>query len=525
MLPPFRIEAEVQKSMKPVLEMKGITKRFPGIIANDNVDLTIYPGEVHALLGENGAGKSTLMNILSGIYSPNEGYIYINGELAWIDGPKSAIAQGIGMVHQHFKLIDTLSVAENVFLAIGNRCPHVLNKRKMEEEIRRRAEEYNLPVDPSAIVNQLSVGEQQRVEIVKQLYCGANILILDEPTAVLTPQETEQLFATLHKMTQQGTAVVFITHKLYEVMTYSDRITVLRSGKSIGTMLTKETDQDALVRMMVGRSVEKMQWTEDPVPQEQKKTVLSLQGVEALGDRKTPVLRGLDLEVRAGEIFGIAGIAGNGQKELCEVIAGLRPVTAGTVTLDGQNITGCSAKAAREKGVAYVPEDRMGMGLVGTMNMKENVILKKYRTPEFCRHGLLRQREISRKTDEIVAQYEIKNAGTFRPVSLMSGGNLQKLLLGREVSGSPTLIVAAYPVHGVDIGATESIHRVLAAEREKGAAVILISEDLEELYEMSDRIGVLYEGKIVGIVSNAEFTYDGVGLMMTGGAKEGSEIA
>ena len=324
--------------MKPILEMRGITKRFPGVIANDNVNLTIYPGEVHALLGENGAGKSTLMNILSGIYSPNDGYIYINGKLSWIDGPKSAIAQGIGMVHQHFKLIEPLTVAENIYLAVGKRCPFLLNKKKMEEEIRRCSEEYHLPVDPSAKINQLSVGEQQRVEIVKQLYCGANILVLDEPTAVLTPQETEQLFATLRKMTEQGKAVVFITHKLFEVMEYSDRITVLRSGKSIGTMLTKETNQDELVRLMVGRSVEKMTREED-APAVPGGSILELKQVEALGDRKTPVLRGIDLEVKAGEIFGIAGVAGNGQKELCEVIAGLRQVTAGTVMMNGQDVT------------------------------------------------------------------------------------------------------------------------------------------------------------------------------------------
>ena len=510
--------------MKPILEMRGITKRFPGVIANDNVNLTIYPGEVHALLGENGAGKSTLMNILSGIYSPNDGYIYINGKLSWIDGPKSAIAQGIGMVHQHFKLIEPLTVAENIYLAVGKRCPFLLNKKKMEEEIRRCSEEYHLPVDPSAKINQLSVGEQQRVEIVKQLYCGANILVLDDPTAVLTPQETEQLFATLRKMTEQGKAVVFITHKLFEVMEYSDRITVLRSGKSIGTMLTKETNQDELVRLMVGRSVEKMTREED-APAVPGGSILELKQVEALGDRKTPVLRGIDLEVKAGEIFGIAGVAGNGQKELCEVIAGLRQVTAGTVMMNGQDVTNCSARQAREKGIAYVPEDRMGTGLVGSMNMKENVILRRYMAPEFSEHGLLKQKEISKKTDEIVEAFDIKNAGTFRPVSLMSGGNLQKLLLAREVSGMPSLIIAAYPVHGVDIGATESIHKVLISEKKRGAGVILISEDLEELYEMADRIGVLYEGKIVGVVSNAEFTYDKVGLMMTGSAeKEESEV-
>lgn len=508
--------------MKPILEMRGITKRFPGVVANDNVNLTIYPGEVHALLGENGAGKSTLMNILAGIYSPNDGYIYINGKLSWIDGPKSAIAQGIGMVHQHFKLIEPMTVAENIYLAIGMRCPFLLNRSRMEEEIRRCSEEYHLPVDPSARIDQLSVGEQQRVEIVKQLYCGANILVLDEPTAVLTPQETEQLFATLHTMTEKGKAVVFITHKLFEVMQYSDRITVLRGGKSIGTMLTSETTQDELVHLMVGRSVKKV--ARESADDGAGGSVLELRQVKALGDRGTPVLRGIDLEVRAGEIFGIAGVAGNGQRELCEVIAGLKRVTGGTVVMNGRDITNCTARQAQAMGIAYVPEDRMGTGLVGSMDMKENVILRRYTSPEFSHHGMLRQKEISEKTVQLVGDFDIKNAGVFRPVSLMSGGNLQKLLLAREVSGMPSLIVAAYPVHGVDVGATEAIHKVLVSEKKRGAGVLLISEDLEELYEMADRIGVLFEGRIVGVVSNAEFTYDQVGLMMTGSTvREGSD--
>ncbi|MFI3312264.1 MAG: ABC transporter ATP-binding protein [Eubacteriales bacterium] len=500
--------------MDPVWEMRGITKGFPGVVANDGVDLTLYSGEIHALLGENGAGKSTLMNILTGIYTPDKGEIFHQGKQVRIKNPKTAVSMGIGMVHQHFKLIETLTVAENIFLAAGRRCPAMLNRKRMEDEILKCSQTFNLAVDPSALVSQLSVGEQQRVEIVKQLFCGANLLILDEPTAVLTPLETEQLFGNLRKMTAMGKSVLFITHKLYEVTEYSNRITILRGGKSVATMLTKETPQEQMVTQMVGRHIEKMP-TERPV-YEHPKAMLELKHITVKGRRGNHVLDDLSLTLQTGEIYGLAGVSGNGQRELTDVIIGLTRPNAGTITLDGQDMSKVSVAQACKKGIACIPEDRMETGLVGSMDMMENVILRRFQDQEFNRHGFLNRKAIQEKTMELVDTFAIKNAGIYRPVSLMSGGNLQKLLIAREISGLPKVIVAAYPVHGVDIGATESIHKILLEERKRGAAILLISEDLEELLEMSDRVGAICEGRIVGTIPIAEFTYEGVGLMMTG---------
>ncbi|MEL7608677.1 MAG: ABC transporter ATP-binding protein [Bacillota bacterium] len=499
--------------MQPVLEMKAITKRFPGVIANNKVDLTLYPGEIHALLGENGAGKSTLMNVLTGIYASNEGTIFLNGKEVCIDRPKAAVDLGIGMVHQHFKLVDTLSVAKNIYLASG-KSRFFLSEREMERIVRERSEEYNLSVDPKALVWQLSVGEQQRVEIVKLLFCGAELLILDEPTAVLTPQEAAALFKTLRKMAQAGKSILFITHKLFEVMTYADRITVLRNGKSVGTMRVEETSQQELIRLMVGRDV--MGVTYERTKPEEPAPVLTLHGVHAYGDKNTMALNGINLCVYKGEILGIAGVAGNGQRELCEVIVGLKKAAGGSVVLNDEDVTNRSAKYILDKGVAFVPEDRMGMGLVASLNMMDNAILRDCGSPKNSRRGMLRKKEILAGTQEMVTRHEIKNSGLFRPISLMSGGNLQKLLLAREISGNPRVIVAAYPVHGVDVGATEAIHRILLKQRAEGTAILLISEDLEELYALSDRVGVLFEGRIVDTVDIADFTYEGIGKLMVG---------
>jgi len=504
--------------MTPSLEMRHITKRFPGVTANDDVSLTLYPGEIHALLGENGAGKSTLMNILNGIYSPDEGEIIYNGELIKINNPAKAVSYGIGMVHQHFKLIETMTVAENIYLAVGKRCDYVLNRRKMERQILEYSRSYNLEVRPDAKIYELSVGEQQRVEIVKQLFRNANLLVLDEPTAVLTPQETDKLFENLRAMAKEGKTILFITHKLFEVMEYSDRITVLRQGKSVNTLLTKDTTQDELVKMMVGRKVEKMPGNR-PVFAD-KKPVLVLKNIQALNDKGLPALKNFDMTLYSGEILGLAGVAGNGQKELTDVIAGLRKTVGGEMLLEGEDVTNVSASRIRRSGIAYVPEDRMGTGLVGTMNMPDNVILRRFDSDAYCSKGILKDKEIRRATEEMVEHFDIKNAGTGKPVALMSGGNLQKLLLAREVSGQPKVIIAAYPVHGVDIGATEEIHKVLLNERNRGAAILLVSEDLEELQEMSDRVGVISEGRMVDVIGWKDFTYEGIGFLMTGGKNE-----
>ena len=431
-----------------------------------------------------------------------------------MQSPKTAIELGIGMVHQHFKLVNTLTVTENIYLAADNKCKFALNEREMQKSVQQFSEQYNLAVDASAVINQLSVGEQQRVEIVKLLFRGAELLILDEPTSVLTPQETEELFKTLRVMVEEGKTVLFITHKLYEVMEYSDRITVLRGGKSVGSMLTSETSQEKLVKLMVGRDVPPLK--KERIPYKDKQPVLSMENVQAYGDKKTLALKGITLQVLPGEIFGIAGVAGNGQRELTEAIVGLREVVEGKILLDGEDISNCSVKQVMKKGVAYVPDDRMGTGLVGSMNMMENTILRSYDSKNNNSRGFLKWPDIRVNTERLVKHFEIKSAGLSKPVSLMSGGNLQKLLLGREISGNPKLIIAAYPVHGVDIGATHAIHSVLLEERAKGTAIILISEDLEELYKMSDQVGVLCDGKIVDVIPIEKFDYDMIGSLMCG---------
>lgn len=501
---------------QPILTMTDIRKSFPGVKANDGVDFAIYPGEIHALLGENGAGKSTLMNILTGIYKPDQGTMHYKGKKVSMKSPKDAVKMGIGMVHQHFRLVEPLTVAENVYLG-SKECKTILNLNAMSKRVASCSDEFGLEIDPKAKVWQLSIGEQQRVEIVKLLFRGADILILDEPTAVLTPQESKSLFTVLRRMADSGKAVVFISHKMYEVMTYSDRITILRDGKSVDSMVRANTDEAALTHAMVGRELGAI------VPNAQAargELVLQLANVHAQNDKGLPALNGLDLEVYGGEIVGIAGVAGNGQKELAETIVGLRAKSKGQAKLCGEDITNQNPAAIKNAGVAFVPEDRLGMGLVPGLSATENMMLRDFNDPAVSKQGIIHFKAVAKRTEAVVETYDIKCAGLQRPVKLMSGGNQQKLLLAREISGTPKLLITCYPVRGLDIGATNSVHQILADQRESGAAVLLISEDLEELFELSDRVAVLFQGKITGIVDRTDFSYDTVGHLMVTSASE-----
>ena len=560
----------MKKEMDPVLQMKHITKTFGSVTANRDVDLSVYSGEIHALLGENGAGKSTLMNILTGIYRPDGGEIWYKGQKRDIHSPKDAVALGIGMVHQHFRLIPTLTVAENVYLYSGKKS-FFLNRDKMEKEIRECSGQYNLQVTPEAYVWQLSVGEQQRVEIIKLLHQGAEVLILDEPSAVLTPQEAQSMFDTLRKMADSGKAVIVISHKMNEVMKNADRITVLKNGRVEDTMPASEADVERLTRGIVGDRTlpeqEREQNSEpesgqrpvqDPEQEARKEAakaglqtsseepaqglqqtspaaaegaaqgqkhvcgeeVFFMEEVSAKNDRGLPALKKITLSVRAGEIFGIAGVAGNGQRELSEVIAGLRPVTEGKVLLSGKDLSKAAMKQHIQEGIAFIPEDRLQTGLVPELTFTENIILKSYESDRYSRRGILQKQNMRDDAKTYARQFDIRHGGLDLPVGLMSGGNQQKLLFAREVSGDPRLIVAAYPVRGLDIGAAESIRKILRQQSRRGAAVVFISEELEEIFAMCDRVGVLCDGELMGIRAIGETDFQEIGRMMSGEREE-----
>jgi len=501
-----------EKGETPVVQMKGITKRFPGVLANDYIDFEVRKGEVHALLGENGAGKTTLMNILYGIYRPDEGEIYIRGKKVEIRSPKDAIKLGIGMVHQHFMLVYPHTVAENV--ALGLKGASLVNPTKsVEKMIREFGEKYGLKVDPNARIWQLSVGEQQRVEIIKALCRGAEVLILDEPTSVLTPGETKELFKILRAMAKEGKSIIFISHKLDEVMEVSDRVTVLRKGRVVVTKKTSETNKVELARMMVGREVI-FRIKRETV--EKGRVVLQVENLHALNDKGLLALKGVTFNVKEGEILGIAGVAGNGQRELVEVITGLRKATKGRVIIMGEDVTNKSPREIAEKKVAHIPEERIRMGLVPNMSVAENLILKRYREPTFSRGLMLDKEKIEEFAKELVKKYEIMTPSIHTPAKLLSGGNIQRLILARELSGSPKLIVAAHPTYGLDVAATEYIRKLLLEQKKKGAAVLLVSEDLEEIMELSDRIAVMFEGEVMGIVDAEKASIEEIGLMMAG---------
>jgi simple sugar transport system ATP-binding protein len=498
--------------------MRGITKRFGTVVANDHIDFHAAWGEVHALVGENGAGKSTLMSILAGLYRPDEGTVEIDGASVRFRSPRDAIGHGIGMVYQHFMLVEPFSVAENVILG-ERRSGTQLEAGRVERELATLSEKYGLGVDPRARIWQLSVGEQQRVEILRLLHLGARILVFDEPTAVLTPQEAHNLLRTLRELAVQGFCVVFISHKLDEVLEVADRISVLRRGRIVASTTPAETDRRTLARSMVGRELADHVIDPSLEPHEAVAagaTMLELRGVSALGDKGLPALRDVDLKVRAGETLGIAGVAGNGQRELAEVITGLRPITGGTICIAGKEMTGRPAGEIARAGVAHIPEDRLATGLIGAMDLSENAILRDYGRPPLSSGPFLMLHAVSAFADRLIAAHDVKAPGRWARMRTLSGGNQQKLLLARELSGAPRVIVAVHPTRGVDVGATEAIHAALREQRTRGAATLLISEDLDELLALSDRIAVLFEGRIMGVLPARGADREEIGLMMAG---------
>ncbi len=493
-------------------------KRFPGVVASDGVNLGVRQGEIHCLLGENGAGKTTLMRILYGFYQPDSGEILLSGKPVKISSPSVALAHRIGMIHQHFRLASTLSVEENVILGVDEGMGPFLRLGKTRKRIAAITEEYGLSVDPKAKVWQLSVGQQQRVEIIKALYREADILIMDEPTSVLTPQEVDQLFTTLRILVDDGLTIIFITHKLDEVMQVSDRVTVLRQGKLVATLPTSQTDKPSLARLMVGREVV---FRLEKNPPQQGEKLLEVDRLHTLSDRGLPALRDVSFEVYGGEILSVAGVSGNGQTELAEVLTGLRKATSGRILLGGKDITNRSAREITDDGVAHVPAERIKMGTVSNMSVRENLILKDYRHPPFCRGIFLNYKKAEANAQRAMAEYQIAAPSDSSAAKLLSGGNIQRMVLARELSGKPRLIVAVHPTYGLDVGATEQVRQVLLRQRERGAAILLISEDLEEVMELSDRILVMFSGRVMGILDAEEAETGEIGLMMAGGRREG----
>jgi general nucleoside transport system ATP-binding protein len=495
------------------LEMRGITKRFPGVLASDKVDFDVHTGEVHALLGENGAGKSTLMKILYGLYHPDEGEILLNGKPVRISSPNDSINLGIGMIHQHFMLVPTLTVAENVALGLPSSRGPLTDLDRVSKRILELAEIYGLQISPDAYVWQLSVGQQQRVEIIKALYRGAALLILDEPTAVLTPQEVDELFVIMNQMVKDGHALIFISHKLHEVVEISHRVTVLRDGRKIGTRPIAEVTKQNLASWMVGREIG---FAPDRGKTELAEVRLKLENLACGSDRGTPGLRGVNLEVRSGEILGVAGVSGNGQRELAETITGLRKVTSGKVFLEGEDITGFSPAEITERMLSYIPEERMRDGMIKDFTVAENMILREHHKMPYSQYGFLRLRDISKHAVGMIKKFQVKTPSQDTEAKNLSGGNIQKVVLAREISRTPRAIIAAQPTRGLDIGATEYVREQLLEQRRKGVAIMLISEDLDEILALSDRIAVLYEGQVMDIVPREEATPEKLGLLMAG---------
>jgi ABC-type uncharacterized transport system ATPase subunit len=499
--------------------MKGISCRFGELMANDNVNFDLMKGEIHALLGENGAGKTTLMSILYGMYQPTSGNIYVRGNRVAIKSPLHAIDLGISMVHQHFLLTPPHTVSENIIVGLKTNRRIFLDIQNAEKKILSLSNKYGLEVDPNAIVGNLSVGEQQRVEIIKALYRDVDVLILDEPTGMLTPKEEEALFVVLKSMVNQGLSIIFITHKLREVMEVSDRVTVLRNGKVIGTVKTTDTSETELARMMIGRSFVNQTSIESSA-NNQSDTILELTNVYAVNNSNVLFIKDLSLELHKGEILGIAGVDGNGQSELAELIAGLRKMRSGQIIMDSKPIENISPKHIREWGLAYVPEDRLHTGLILEYTIAENLVLDRWYAEPYSGKLFLKKHEMKEFAEKMISDFDIKITGLSAPVRSMSGGNLQKIVLARELSRNPKVLVVHNPTRGLDIGATEYVHRQLIKQRDNGVGVLLLSLDLDEILSISDRIGVIYEGKIVTIVEREKADVDQLGLLMGGKVAE-----
>ncbi|WP_131926659.1 ABC transporter ATP-binding protein [Hazenella coriacea] len=493
--------------------MRGITKRFPGIVANDNINLTVKQGEIHALLGENGAGKSTLMNILFGLYQPDEGEILIKEKPVTITGPTMANQLGIGMVHQHFMLVQPFTVTENIILGDERSKSGLVNYKKAEQQIQELSDRYGLKVDPKAKVSDISVGMQQRVEILKTLYRGADTLIFDEPTAVLTPQEIEELTTIMRTLVKEGKTIIFITHKLKEIMSTADLCTVIRRGKVIETVKISETDEKKLAALMVGREVE---FTVEKKESEPKEAVLSIKDLYVEDTRGLDAVKGLNLEVRAGEIVGIAGVDGNGQSELIEAITGLRKVKSGQIQLKNRDITNLRPRKATEAGLGHIPEDRHKRGLVLDFSVSENMVLQTYYRSPFSEGLKLQFDEMERYSDRLIQEFDVRTPSKDTLARSLSGGNQQKVIIAREVDRDPDLLIAAQPTRGLDVGAIEFIHRRLIDQRDKGKAVLLVSLELDEILNVSDRVAVINGGRIVGWVDPKEVTQEELGLLMAG---------
>jgi ABC-type uncharacterized transport system ATPase subunit len=498
---------------EPVVQMLSITKRFLNVAANKGISFHLYPGEICALLGENGAGKTTLMNILFGYYAWDEGEIFIKGDKVDLTCPRDAIRRGVGMIHQHFALVPSQSVLENVIIGTDAGKGIFLDLKSAKEKLRQIQKRFRLQLDPDAKIWTLSVGEQQKVEILKALYRDADILIMDEPTAVLSPGETEDLFRTLKSLVQEGRSVVFISHKLHEVMSISDRIIVLRAGEVVAEKKTSETTLRELANLMVGRELlEKL----DKKKMQPGEPVLEIENLHALNDKNLPAVKNVHLTVRRNEILGIAGVSGNGQRELAEILFGLREATKGKVKVRGKVLRPGSPASAIQSGMARIPEDRIETGLLMDLTVEENLILENHVSSEFQQKGLLDFKKIQQFSEELIKAYDIKTAGRDAEAKSLSGGNLQKVMLARELAGKPSVLIASQPTRGLDVGAMEYVHQRILEERERGAAVMLISEDLDEIFTLSDRIVVLFEGEVMGEAMVEEASREQIGLWMSG---------
>jgi general nucleoside transport system ATP-binding protein len=504
-----------------VLEIRGVTKRFPGVLANDNVDLEVRKGQIVSLLGENGAGKSTLMNIVYGLYQPDAGEVWVNGERVTFTSSADAIARGIGMVHQHFQLVPVLTVAENVVLGNEVRKGPFLDLKRARRDVAELSERYGLTVDPDARVEDLSVGAQQRVELIKALYRNADILILDEPTAVLTPAEVEHFFGVVRSLVEGGKSVVFITHKLKEVLAVADHVTVLRQGRVVGAADPATATEASLASLMVGRDVV---FEVPKGPADPGEVVLSIRDLAVADDRDVPTVDGVNLQVRAGEIVGIAGVDGNGQRELVEAITGMRTPIAGHITIEGHDIAGWSPRRVSELGVGHVPEDRGKHGLVGTFSVADNLVLNRYHRPPFSRRGVFQRAAIAQYARGEVEAFDVRTPSTDTPAGSLSGGNQQKVVVARELSGDIKLLVVAQPTRGLDVGSVEFIHSQIVARRDAGIAVLLVSAELDEIFALADRIGVLYRGRLAAVMDREEATRERVGLLMAGSSAEAAGV-